>query len=122
MADVHMAVGTLVVIAFIADIVLRFLGSRGQVFPFTRIVAMAAAALLLIQYVLGFGLLGKDDVSMKPLHYVVALAAIISVGAEHMLSSQAGTDPKEAQRKGMLAAVVTLVLVVIAYAIGKANA
>ena len=120
MANVHMVVGTLVVIAFIADAVLRFLASRGTVYSFTRMVGFAAAGLLLIQYVLGFGLLSSSDDKPNPLHYVLALAAIITVGAEHMLTGQPGDDPQGASRKAALATVGTLILVLAAYAIGQA--
>jgi hypothetical protein len=120
-ANVHMVVGTLVIIAFIADAVLRFLASRGSMYSFTRMVSFAAAGLLLIQYVLGFGLLSSSDDLPSPIHYVLALAAIFTVGAEHMVTSQPGDDPQGANRKAMLATIGTLALVLAAYIVGQSN-
>lgn len=121
MANVHMVVGTLVIIAFIADAVLRFLASRGSVYSFTRIVGFAAAGLLLIQYVLGFGLLSSSDDLPSPIHYVLALAAIFTVGIEHMVTSQGEDDPKAANTKALRAVAATLALVLAAYFVGEAH-
>ncbi len=119
MANVHMIVGSLVVIAFLIDLVLRFLAYRGKTYSFTRIVAMAAAGLLLVQYVLGFGLLSGSGEKPSPIHYVLALAAIITVGAEHMVTSQPGDDPKGANVKALRAVAATLALVLAAYFVGQ---
>jgi hypothetical protein len=69
--------------------------------------------------VLGFGLLG-DDRSITAWHYLLALAALIPVGAEHgMVNSQA--DQRAAGRMGVLVNAATLILVLAAYAIGSSN-
>ena len=116
-----MIVGTLVVIAFAIDLILRVLAYRGRTFTFTRIVAMAAEGLLLVQYVLGFGLLSDSGDKPSPIHYVLALAAILTVGAEHMATSQAGNDPKGANRIALRAVAATLALVLAAYFVGQSN-
>ena len=121
MANVHMVVGTLVVIAFAIDLILRFMASRGKTFSFTRMVAFAAAGLLLVQYVLGFGLLSDSGDKPSPIHYVLALAAIITVGAEHMVTAQPGDDPKGANVKALRAVAATLALVLAAYFVGQSN-
>jgi hypothetical protein len=120
-ANVHMVVGTLVVIAFAIDLILRILAYRGRTYSFTRMVSFAAAGLLLVQYVLGFGLLSSSDDKPSPIHYVLALAAIITVGAEHMATSQAGSDPKTANRIALRAVAATLALVLAAYFAGQSN-
>jgi heme A synthase len=120
-ANVHMVVGTLVVIAFAIDLILRLMAYRGKTYSFTRMVAMAAGGLLLVQYVLGFGLLSSSDDKPGVSHYVLALAAIITVGAEHMVTSQPGDDPKGANVKALRAVAATLVLVLAAYLIGQSN-
>mgnify|MGYP001206674697 FL=1 len=119
MANVHMVIGSLVVIAFVADLILRVLANRGRVFSFTRMVAFAAAGLLLVQYVIGFGLLSSSDDKPNPIHYVLALAAIITVGAEHMVTGQDGGDPKAANLKALRAVAATLALVLAAYLVGQ---
>ena len=121
MANVHMVVGTLVVIAFAIDLVLRILEYRGSTFSFTRMVSFAAGGLLLVQYVLGFGLLSSSDDKPSPIHYVLALAAILTVGAEHMATSQASSDPKGAKRIALRSVAATLALVLAAYFVGESN-
>lgn len=121
MANVHMIVGSLVVIAFLIDLILRFLATRGKTFSFTRIVAFAAGGLLLVQYVLGFGLLSSSDNKPSPIHYVLALAAIITVGAEHMVTGQPGTDVKATNIKALRAVAATVALVLAAYLVGESK-
>jgi hypothetical protein len=116
-----MVIGTLVVIAFLIDLVLRFLASRGKIYSFTRMVGFAAAGLLLVQYVIGFGLLSSSDDKPNPIHYVLALAAIITVGMEHMVTGQDGGDPKGANTKALRAVAATLALVLAAYFVGQSN-
>jgi heme A synthase len=120
-ANVHMVVGSLVVIAFAIDLILRIMAYRGKTVTFTRMVAMAAGGLLLVQYVLGFGLLSSSDDKPSPIHYVLALAAIITVGAEHMVTAQPGDDPKDANVKALRAVAATLALVLAAYFVGESN-
>ena len=121
MNTVHMIVGLAVVVAFLLSTVASYLRmSRGAEIAWLRGVSFAAAGLLLVQYVLGFALLG-DDGDITPLHYVLALAAIIPVGAEHMFAT-AERPAAERNRIAFFASLATLVLVLIVYAIGESNA
>ena len=120
MDSVHMVVGTLVIVAYLALTAtygLQIGGSRR--FSFTRQLSMGAATLLLVQYALGFGLLGGSH-SITPAHYLIALAAILPVGYEHMVVNEqkAGIDRA---RLGALAAACTTILVLIAYAIAESR-
>jgi hypothetical protein len=58
--------------------------------------------------------------SITAAHYLIALAAIIPVGYEHMVAS-----PQEVasvrSRVGMLAAAATTLLVLVAYAIAESR-
>ena len=74
----------------------------------------------ILQYVLGFALLG-DDGSITPLHYILALAAIIPVGAEHMFAT-AERPAAERNKIAFLASLATLILVLVVYALGESNA
>lgn len=120
MSNVHMVIGTLVIIGYVLNLVFYGLAFvRGTVMPYHRAISFGAATLLLLQYMLGFSLLGEGK-DIPAVHFLVALAAVIPVGAEHML---AGQEPG-IRRRGMvgaLASFATLVLVLIAYMIGQSN-
>lgn len=120
MSTVHMTVGSLTVIAYIVVLALNIRTARsGADFPWQKVVSFGAATLLLLQYLLGFSLLGEDK-DVTPYHFLIALAAILPVGFEHGYASQR-TDPKERGKLAVLANIATLVLVLIAYMIGQSN-
>ena len=120
MTTVHMIVGLAVVIAFLISTVANYLRwSRGTEFTWLRGVSFAAAGLLLLQYVLGFALLG-DDGDITAIHYILALAAIIPVGAEHMFAT-AERPSAERNRIAFFASLAAFVLVLVVYAIGESN-
>lgn len=120
MANVHMIVGALVVLAFLVLVIVNILNLVGYQLTWVRPLSMVAAALLLLQYLLGFGLLGEGK-SIPWYHYVIALLAILPVGFEHGVA-QRQTSKEGRARLELAATVVTLVLVVIAYAIGQSHA
>jgi len=121
MTTVHMIVGLAVVIAFLVSTIASYLRwSKGTEFTWLRGVSFAAAGLLLLQYVLGFALLG-DDREITAIHYILALATIIPVGAEHMFAT-AERPAAERNRIAFFASLAALVLVLIVYAIGETNA
>lgn len=111
MAMWHVAVGGMVVGAYAFLVVLNLLNLGGMRLKFTKYVSMAAAFLLLLQYVIGFLLLGGGFRNSMA-HYVVALAAILTVGAEH------GTRDGAKRAMPLLASIFTLVLVLVAYYLG----
>lgn len=120
MASVHMIVGVLVVLGYLALTVVSFLGWRGRPIAWARQLSFAAAAALLIQYVLGFSLLGNGHHN-KAIHYVLALAAIITVGLEHGYARNL-PDPENRARATTIAVALTTVLVIAAYAVGQSGA
>jgi hypothetical protein len=120
MLDVHSTVGSLVVLAYLALTVLNGVQlARHRTIPWVRQLSMVAALLLLIQYVIGFNLLA-GDYAVTPLHYIVALASLITVGVEH---SRAYPEPDTDRRNRLatLATAGTLVLTVVAYIIGQSS-
>lgn len=121
MSAIHNTVGTLVVLAFLVSIGANLMTALGgRTFRWQLPVAYGAATLLLLQYMLGFSLLGSGE-DIPGWHYIFALVAIIPVGVEHGF---ANTRPNPRQR-GLYAAiaeVVTLALVLTAYVIGQSNA
>ncbi|MCC7024907.1 MAG: hypothetical protein IT338_18905 [Thermomicrobiales bacterium] len=82
LVGIHELVGGLVVVAFIVTAIMAAIQAAGGNAQWTRRVAMIAAALLLLQYVIGFALLGGGSQN-SPMHYLVALLAIIPVGLQH---------------------------------------
>lgn len=120
MNTVHMTVGTLVIVGYLVTFILNIRTARsGQEFSWQKIVSFGAATLLLVQYMLGFSLLGEGS-DITAFHYLIALAAIIPVGMEHGYASQR-PDAVERGKMAALANLFTLVLVLVAYMFGEMN-
>lgn len=120
MTGIHMVLGLAVVVSFLLLTILNYLRmSRGMTFPWAKGLSFAAAGLLLLQYITGFALLG-DDGDITPLHYILAIAAIIPVGAEHMLADSDRSE-RDRNRIAFFGSFATLLLVVIVYSIGDRN-
>ena len=121
MDNVHMIIGLATLAAFILLTIVNGLRAfRGSQLTWARGLSFAAAGLLLIQYVLGFSLLGSDH-SMKAIHYILALTAIVPVGAEHMMAAQE-TDRDRGLRIAFICNIVTVLILVAVYEIGQRNA
>lgn len=120
MTMVHYIVGTLTLLLYVVNAVMYGVNMfKGQLVSNHRLVSIGAATMLLLQYALGFMLLGSGE-RITAWHIVAALVTIIPVGVEHMF---AGTQPG-VRRRGMLglfATVVTVILVLVAYGIGEMN-
>jgi uncharacterized protein YebE (UPF0316 family) len=119
MVRFHEGIGTLVVIAFLALTVVYVLQIAGRTITWSRQLSFIAAGLLLIQYVIGFGLLSSNH-DVSPFHYVIALAALITVGLEHGMA-QSREEPSARYRIAAAGAAGTTVLVIIAYVIGQSS-
>jgi heme A synthase len=120
MTNVHMIVGSLVVLGYLITLVLNIrTAASGNEFSWQKILSFGSATLLVLQYMLGFSLLG-DDKDVPAYHFLIALAAIIPVGFEHGYASQR-TDVVERGKLAAIANVGTLILVLIAYVIGQSN-
>lgn len=120
MVDLHLVIGMATLAAFVLlTIVNGMRAFRGSEMSWARGLSFAAAGLLLIQYVIGFSLLGSDH-KMKAIHYILALVAIIPVGAEHMLAAQE-TDPRRSRRIAFLCNVATVAILLVVYSIGERN-
>lgn len=119
MDAIHATVGTLVIVAFAANLILYLVQLTSSVLPWARYVSYGAAGVLLVQLLLGISLLFESYVNLTS-HYVVALLTLIPVGIEHGYAS-GRRRPRERQTAGALAALTTLVLVVLAYLIGRGS-
>jgi len=119
LVNVHMIVGTLVLLSYIALTIANGVQMSGaRTFSWARPLSMTAAGLLLVQYTLGFGLLSSHSITAA--HYLIALAAIVPVGYEHMVANTQA-DASTRARLGMFAAAATTVLVLIAYAVAESR-
>lgn len=119
LVGVHNVVGTLVVLAYLIVVILNVLAVAGREVAFRRPLSFAAAALLLVQYVIGFVLLG-GGLAIQPIHYVIALLAIVTVGLEHGYAPSRET-PSARQTASLIASLLTLIIVVAAYVIGTTS-
>ncbi len=117
MVGLHNTVGTLVVLAYLVLTVLYALWARGRPLPAVRIVSGLAGGLLLIQYIIGFWLLG-DGHRNAGSHYVFALLPIFTLGIEHGYARSRPTAEFRATM-GMVGAGLTFLLVTTAYIIGS---
>ncbi len=120
MTNVHMIVGTLVVILYALSTILNArLAFTGNGVSWQRQVSFGAATLLLLQWMLGFSLLGEGR-DVPAIHFILALSTILPVGVEHGYAS----TRENARQRGMiafLANLVTLFIVLVAYIIGQSN-
>ncbi len=120
MATVHLIVGGLVLISYLAAVVGYMQGMNGTPPPWAKMASRLGAVLLLAQYALGFTLLGTSDDLPNAIHYVVALAAVFTVGGEHMFAAQE-EDAKKRNRLNLVFSLATLILVFVAFAIGEST-
>ena len=119
MVNLHNIVGTLVVLAFLVLAVVNALRVMGREIGWIRPLSFVAAALLLVQYVIGFGLLGQGH-PISSIHYITALLAIVTVGLEHGYA-RTRASPGARARAALVASGLTFVLVLIAYIIGSSR-
>lgn len=119
MVTVHNIVGTLVVVAFLALTVVNVLGVTGRPVGFGRALSAIASVLLLVQYALGFWLLGlgRDN---RASHYAFALLALVGVGLEHGYA-RTRSDPRARAVASLVATALTFALVLVAYVIGSSR-
>jgi hypothetical protein len=119
MVGFHSTVGTLVLVGYLILVVVNVLALRGRQYPWARQLSFFVAGLLVLQYVIGFSLLGSDhDISAA--HYILALCALITVGFEHGYANSRET-PQERARFATLATAGTFIIVLITYLIGQSN-
>ncbi len=119
MSEVHQTIGTLVLLGYLASLILNGLGLAGRRFSWSQYVSFGAAGLLLVQILLGFSLLGAGEDNAAS-HYVLAVAALLSLGLEHGYARSKPTAEARFQWSAV-ANAVTLVLVVITYIVGQSN-
>lgn len=120
MTNVHLIVGTTVVIGYVIVLLLNVrLALTGADLRWQRPFSFGVATVLLLQYMLGFSLLGEGK-DVDAVHFLLALTAIIPVGLEH---GYAGSrrSPRQRGTVAAVANVLTLAIVIAAYLIGQGS-
>lgn len=121
-ATVHMIIGGITLILFLVNAVMYGIEFvKGKPAAYHRLVSIAAATGLLLQYMLGFMLLadsGFDSISWT--HWVIALLAILPVGLEHGGTANQ-TNFRKKSIMGLSATTITIVLVFVVFMIGELN-
>jgi hypothetical protein len=119
MVNIHNTVGTLVVVLFLALTIINVLRVTGRTIPIARPLSYVAALLLFVQIALGIGLL-SSGAEITPLHYILGLLAIITVGAEHGYAGRRPSPELQAMA-ALLATGATTILVTAAHIIGSSS-
>lgn len=116
LVGVHQLLGGLVVVAFIVVVVLAAIAASGGNARWLRTASFVAAGLLILQYIIGFVLLGGGSRNSNA-HYVIALLTIVPVAVQ-----QSATKRLSDQTRGTAVLIATLAaafLAVIAYVSGE---
>ena len=120
MVVVHSFVGTAVLVLFLAATIIYAIGIGGRVIAAGRYISYLGSLFLLIQYLLGIGLLVSGQRN-KWYHYLFALIVLIPVGMEHSYVRKRFSGREQAINLTLVAAATTI-LVLVTYLIGQNNA
>jgi phosphoglycerol transferase MdoB-like AlkP superfamily enzyme len=115
MAGIHQTVGGLVVVAWIVVTILAAIEAGTGRRQLTRPTSIVAAALLLVQYVLGFGLLGSG-LQNSAGHYIIALLILVPVAVQQSAEKRMSTQARGTAV--LIASLAAAFLAVIAYLSG----
>ncbi len=118
-STIHMFVGTAVLVLFLAATIIYAIGIAGRTIAAGKYVSYLASLFLLIQYLLGIGLLasGKRNVVI---HYIFALIVLIPVGMEHGYVRKRFSGREQAINLTLVSAAA-MILVLVTYLIGQNN-
>ena len=117
-STIHMIVGSATLLLFLLNVIMYAIEfTRGQPVSYHKLVSISAATGLLLQYALGFMLLGAGN-SIRWTHWVLALVAIIPVGMEHGMTANQ-TRFRTKSMIGLVASVLAFIVVLAVYAIAE---
>ncbi|MFN8590252.1 MAG: hypothetical protein U0031_02240 [Thermomicrobiales bacterium] len=119
LAGIHQLIGGLVVVAFIVVMVLAALQAAGRSGNATRTFSMVAAGLLVLQYVIGFILVGSGARNQVG-HYIIALLILVPVALQHTVMKRFG--PQTVGIATLIWALAAVFLSIIAYLTGMHGA
>ena len=116
LVGIHQMLGGLVVAAFIVVVILAAIAASGGSARWLRTASFIAAGLLVLQYIVGFALLGGGSRNTNS-HYLIALLTIIPVAVQ-----QSATKRLADRTRGTTVLIATLaaaLLAVFAYLSGE---
>lgn len=117
-STIHMIVGSATLVLFLLNAIMYGIEmAKGKAIGYHRLVSISAATGLLIQYALGFMLLGAGN-SIPVWHWMVALVAILPVGMEHSMTAREESFRKRSML-GLIAASIAFIVVLGAYGLGE---
>lgn len=115
---IHMIVGSATLLLFLLNAIMYAVTLfSGKVVGYHKLVSISAATGLLLQYALGFMLLGGGK-SISWWHWVLALLAILPVGLEHGATANQ-TNLRQKSMMGFIAALLSFLIVLVAYGIAE---
>lgn len=119
-STIHMIVGSATLLLFLLNVIMYAMELfRGKSVGYHKVVSISAATGLLLQYALGFMLLGSGA-KISWWHWVLALLAILPVGLEHGATANE-TNLRRKSMMGLLASVLAFIIVLAVYGIGEMN-
>lgn len=119
LAGIHEMLGGIVVVALIVVAILAAIQAAGGNERFTRIASFVAAGLLIVQYVVGFVLMGSGLRNSNE-HYLISLLALVPIALQHSVAKRYAAKTRGVAI--LIAAMAAAFLSVIAYATGMSGA
>lgn len=115
---IHMIVGSATLLLFLLNAIMYAITMfKGKEIGYHRVVSISAATGLLLQYALGFMLLG-GGAKITWWHWVLALLAILPVGLEHGATANQ-TNLRQKSMMGFIAALLAFLIVLVSYGIAE---
>ena len=117
-SNIHLVVGTATLLLFLLNVIMYAIElTTGKPVGYHKLVSISAATGLLLQYALGFMLLGAGN-SIRWTHWALALVAIIPVGMEHGMTANQ-TNFRTKSMIGLIASILAFLVVLGAYGIAE---
>lgn len=117
---IHSIVGSAVLVLFLISTIIYAIGIGGRVIAAGKYVSYLASLFLVIQYLLGIGLL-SSGYRNKWYHYLFAVIVLIPIGMEHGYVRKRFSGRDQAINLTLVSAATTI-LVLVTYLIGRNNA
>jgi hypothetical protein len=117
---IHSIVGSAVLVLFLISTIIYAIGIGGRVIAAGKYVLYLASLFLVIQYLLGIGLL-SSGYRNKWYHYLFAVIVLIPIGMEHGYVRKRFSGRDQAINLTLVSAATTI-LVLVTYLIGRNNA
>lgn len=115
---IHFIVGSVTLLLFLINAIMYGVELvKGTGVAYHKLVSIAAATGLLLQYALGFMLLGAGE-SITWWHWVLALVAILPVGMEHGATANQENFRKKSMM-GLIASSLAFIIILVVYGIGE---